>query len=91
VSERAIERFSLTPLQYWLFTPELQWHSRGKRRISQGCEPETLGVGLLRDGDGVDLSTFTKLYKAGCEGVSPLQNRLFTPELQWQSSGKRRV
>ena len=23
------ERFQLTPFQYWLFTPELQWQSRG--------------------------------------------------------------
>jgi hypothetical protein len=26
----------IQPLQYWLFTPELQWQSRGKRRTSQG-------------------------------------------------------
>jgi hypothetical protein len=26
----------VAPLQYWLFTPELQWQSRGKWRISQG-------------------------------------------------------
>ena len=35
----ASERFPLIPLQYWLlrpFTPELQWQSRGQRRISQG-------------------------------------------------------
>ena len=24
------------PLQCWLFTPESQWQSKGKRRISQG-------------------------------------------------------
>jgi hypothetical protein len=27
---------TMPPLRYWLFTPELQWQSRGKRRISQG-------------------------------------------------------
>jgi hypothetical protein len=30
------ERFPLTPLQNCLFTPELQWQSRGQRRILQG-------------------------------------------------------
>ena len=39
-------RFPWTPLQHCLFTPELQWQSRGKRRILQGCTGETLGVGL---------------------------------------------
>jgi hypothetical protein len=37
----------LTTLQYWLFTPELQWRSSGKWRILQGCQRETLGVGLI--------------------------------------------
>jgi hypothetical protein len=37
--------FPLNPLRYRLFTPELQWQSRGKRRISQGCKPETPGAG----------------------------------------------
>ena len=31
--ESASERFRLTPLQQWLFTPELQRQSRGQRRI----------------------------------------------------------
>ena len=39
------ERFRLIPLRYRLFTPELQWQSRGKRRISQGCNLETPGPG----------------------------------------------
>jgi hypothetical protein len=26
----------ISPLQYWLFTLELQWQSRGQGRISQG-------------------------------------------------------
>ena len=34
------------PLQYCLFTPELQWQSRGKWRILQGC--------LGQDGDAVN-------------------------------------
>ena len=33
------------PLQCRAFTPELQWRSRGKRRISQGCQRENLGLG----------------------------------------------
>ena len=33
-----------TPRPNCLFTPELQWQSRGKRRILQGCPRETLGV-----------------------------------------------
>jgi hypothetical protein len=33
------ERFRSAPLQHCLFTPELQWQSRGKRRISQGGVP----------------------------------------------------
>jgi hypothetical protein len=39
------EHFPLIPLQHWLFTPELQWQFRGKWRILQGCQRETLGVG----------------------------------------------
>ena len=32
-------RRACPPLQHWLFTPESQWQSRGKRRISHGaCE-----------------------------------------------------
>jgi hypothetical protein len=34
----------VTPFQYCLFTPELQWQSRGKWRILQGCKQ-----GLSRD------------------------------------------
>ena len=30
-------RFRLIPLQYWLFPPESEWQSRGRRRILQGC------------------------------------------------------
>ena len=45
--ERASERFPSAPtsLRNCLLTPELQWQSRGKRRISQGggCPRETLG------------------------------------------------
>jgi hypothetical protein len=37
------ERFRLTPLQYCLFTLELQWQSRGTRRILQGRKLETHG------------------------------------------------
>jgi len=40
------ECFTLMPLQHWLFTPELQWQSGGKRRILQGCQRETLTIGL---------------------------------------------
>ena len=39
----------LTPLQNCLFTPELQWQSRGKWRTLQGCQLETLGVGVVFD------------------------------------------
>jgi hypothetical protein len=35
---------SFIPLQYWLFTPELQWQARGKWRILQGYKRETLSV-----------------------------------------------
>ena len=35
----------MIPLRKCLFTPELQWQFRGKRRVSQGCKRETLGVG----------------------------------------------
>ena len=38
------------PLQNWLFTPELQWQSRDKWRILQGCKRETPGPALA-DGD----------------------------------------
>ena len=38
-------RFRLIPLQYCLFTPELQWQSRGQWRILQGCKLETPGPG----------------------------------------------
>eukprot|EP00919_Chromeraceae_sp_WS-2016_P043210 GHVR01103222.1.p1 GENE.GHVR01103222.1~~GHVR01103222.1.p1 ORF type:complete len:142 (+),score=1.51 GHVR01103222.1:10-435(+) len=38
------------PLRYWQFTPELQWQSRGQRRISQGCRvTELSGASLARD------------------------------------------
>ena len=39
------ERFRLTPLRNGLFTPELQWQSRGKRRILQECKLDTPGPG----------------------------------------------
>jgi hypothetical protein len=35
-SDGAVAQVSSLPLQNWLFTPELQWESRGKWRISQG-------------------------------------------------------
>ena len=38
------QRFPFIPLQYRLFTPELQWQSRGKWRILEGRKRETLGV-----------------------------------------------
>ena len=39
------KRFPLAPLQYCLFTPELQWQSRGQRRISHwGCVPANYGI-----------------------------------------------
>ena len=38
------ERFLLIPLRYWLFTPELQWPSRGKSRVLQGCKRGTPGA-----------------------------------------------
>jgi hypothetical protein len=38
------QRFPFIPLQYWLFTPELLWQSRGKWRILQGYNRETLSV-----------------------------------------------
>jgi hypothetical protein len=46
------ERFPLIPLQYWSLTPELQWQSRGKWRILQGCQRETVGVGCNWAGGG---------------------------------------
>ena len=36
MGERASERFPLTPRRNCLFAPELQWQSRGQRRILQG-------------------------------------------------------
>ena len=41
-----IPNFPFLPLQYWLFTLELQWQSRGKWRILQGYNREMLGVGI---------------------------------------------
>jgi hypothetical protein len=70
-------RFPWIPLQHWPFTPELQWQSRGKRRIQPLqfwlCAPEL------------------QWQSRGKRRVQPLQFWLFTPELQWQSRGKRRV
>ena len=45
-----------TPLQNCLFTPELQWQSRGKRRVSQGS---TTGADqdLIRTATGVQRGT----------------------------------
>ena len=42
------ERFPLTPLQNWLFAPEIQWQSRGSQRILQACQRETRGVHVCR-------------------------------------------
>jgi hypothetical protein len=47
VGERA---FPVDPLQNWLLTPESQWQSRGKRRISQGGA--VLAVGPDGDDSG---------------------------------------
>jgi hypothetical protein len=41
--QQVSERFSVIPLQDWLFTPELQWQSRGKWRILQECNGKRSG------------------------------------------------
>ena len=53
--------FPVDPLQNCLFAPELQWQSRGKRRILQGCQRETPGPAVrleqgARAGVGKQLS-----------------------------------
>jgi broad specificity phosphatase PhoE len=62
------ERFPLIPLQYWLFTPELQWQSRGKWRILQGCQREGLRMlgALAPDGWHCVLTRGGRLYRGAC-------------------------
>ena len=49
---------AFTPLQYWLFTPELQWQSRGKWCLREG--PRARHLPLNYSGNlGVNVSTFT--------------------------------
>jgi deoxyribodipyrimidine photolyase len=60
------ERFRLIPLQNCLFTPELQWQSRGKCRISQRRKLETPGPGRQIDWD--DNPAYVKAWKEGQTG-----------------------
>ena len=47
---RVSERFWLVPRRNCLFTPELRWQPRGKRRILQVCKRDTLGSGYYLPG-----------------------------------------
>jgi hypothetical protein len=91
-----------TPTQNCLFTPELQWQSRGKRRILQGNGRGSMGPDYKvpappppppEEGRPYSEVTFLSLKLTFLSRprhvLTPLQYWLFTPELQWQSRGKR--
>jgi hypothetical protein len=67
-------RYPLAPLGNCLFTPELQWQSRGKWRILQGCELETPGPGghkdVLRDGEKPQYDLRLPMPSRICERAS---------------------
>jgi hypothetical protein len=52
----------LTPLQYWLFTPEIQWQSRGTMAYLTGA------TGNARTRAEVYASPLCEVVSAGCGG-----------------------
>jgi hypothetical protein len=58
----------------FMFTPEMQWQSRGQRRISQGVQWETLGAGCSYPGDRASVDSFVN--NTNRDGLRPFVGNL---------------
>ena len=60
IEGKVSRRFRFPPLHKCMFTPGLQWQSRGKWRILQGCKPE-------RPGQIFDMTAFIPEHPGGAD------------------------